>query len=506
MPYGVDGAVHAQHPTTPGTAAAAETRSPRPWLVLLTVCLGYFTANWAMAPTASILPSISRGLDLSVQEAGWVMSAYFLTLVGMVLVMGRLGDLVGQARVFGLGTLVFTCGELLCGLSPNFAVLLLGRATQGVGSAMIFGTSLAVIATAIPRRLRGRAIGMLTMSSACASLLGVGISTWSVENLTWNWAFLIPMPVGLTAAFMGFRLRLPAVRVASRRVDWLGGLLLFATITSAMLGLNHLHDGPETFEAGVHYHFGMHLVTVALFVAFVWVEQRAAAPLLRFRLLRDVNFSAGVTANGIAHMSMLATGFLVPFLLERGRGMSPSDTRVLLMVQQLSMVGCSLALGYLYDRSRSPVISILAMTSITSGLLIYGLVGGWLPYAGLLCIAAVLGGSLGGFTTVNNAGVMANAPHDQRGFAAGLVETTRQFGHTIGVSLSSSFMGAALAGVAAPTLDQYVAGFHQAAFTMGLVSSLGIVALLWPQLRGLFAGSAGETGAARPRPVAGGSE
>jgi predicted MFS family arabinose efflux permease len=200
LPSGVDGAVHAPHPTGPGGPAAAETRAPRPWLVLLTVCLGYFTASSAMAPTASILPSISAGLDLSVQEAGWVMSAYFLTLVGMVLVMGRLGDLMGQARVFGLGALVFTFGELLCGLSPSFAVLLVGRGTQGVGSAMIFGTSLAVIASAIPPRLRGRAIGLLTMSSACASLLGVGISTWSVESLSWQWAFLIPLPIGLAAS------------------------------------------------------------------------------------------------------------------------------------------------------------------------------------------------------------------------------------------------------------------------------------------------------------------
>jgi hypothetical protein len=179
---------------------------------------------------------------------------------------------------------------------------------------------------------------------------------------------------------------------------------------------------------------------------------------------------------------------------------------VLLMVQQISMVSCSLALGYLYDRSRSPIFSILAMASITTGLLIYGVLGGNLPFVGLLGIAAVLGGSLGGFTTVNNAGVMASATSDQRGFAAGLVETTRQFGHTIGVSLSSSFMGVALAGVAAPTLDQYVAGFHQAAFTMGLVSSLGIVALLWPQLRGLYPRPSRQAGAARPRPVAGGSE
>src|SRR5919202_2279682 len=99
-------------------------------------------ANWAMAPVASILPTISGSLDLSVPAAGWVMSAYFLTLVGTVLVMGRLGDVFGHARIFGLGGVAFTAGELLCGLSGSFPALLAGRALQGLGSAMILGNSL----------------------------------------------------------------------------------------------------------------------------------------------------------------------------------------------------------------------------------------------------------------------------------------------------------------------------------------------------------------------------
>lgn len=475
----------------------------RPWPVLLTVCLGYFLASWAMAPVAGILPTIARDLDLPVQAAGWVMSAYFVTLVGTVLVMGRLGDLLGHARVFGLGGLAFTLGQLLCGLSAGLPSLLAGRALQGLGSAMIMGTSLAIIALAIPARLRGRAIGMLTMAAAAASVVGVWLSTWSVEHLSWQWAFFLPLPIGIASAAFGFRMRLPTVRVASHEIDWLGGVLLFATIAAAMLSLSHLHEGPDTFQAGAPYHLEMNVLTGVLFVAFVKVEQRARAPLVGFRLLRQTEFATGITANGLAHMGMLATTFLLPFLLERGRGLGPAETGLLLMMQQLSTVTFSLLLGFLYDRARSPLFSIGLMAVIAGGLSTYGLIGGSLPFAGLLTVAVILGGSLGGFTTVNNTALMALAPSDQRGFAAGLIETTRQLGHTVGVSVSSSFMGAAVAGVAVPGVAEYVAGFQGAGLAMGSLSALGLLVLAWPRVR-----SAARAGGrlAHPRPIAGGSE
>lgn len=465
--------------------AAAPHRPPY-WVTLLTVCLGYFMASLAMNPVTSILPTITQDLGVSVTGASWIMTAYFLMLVGLVLVMGRLGDVYGHGRVFTLGIALFTLGQLLCGLVPSFLTLLAARGVQGIGSAMIFGTSLAIIASAIPGAHRGRAIGVLTMTSSISALLGVWVATWSVEHLSWHWAFLLPAPVGLLGVLLGLRLPGGGARGTARRVDWAGAAWLFATLTAALLGLNHLHEGSETFQDGAPYHVGMHVLAAVLFVGFLRVEQRAAAPLLSFKLLREARFSSGILGNSIAHMSMLATGFLIPFLLERGRQLTPADTRELLMLQQVAMVTSSLLLGYLYDRCRSPVIGLLMMASIAGGLLTLGLVGGTLPYVALIMVAVVLGAGLGGFTTVNNTAIMTMAPSDQRGFASGLVETSRQFGHTVGVSLSSSIMGAALAG-AAPLPPQYVDGFQQAALVMGIVASLGVAALIWPHARRLAA-------------------
>lgn len=485
-------------------APTPQPRTPGPRLALATACLGYFMAAWAMAPVSSILPSVADSLAVSVSAIGWVMNGYFLLLVGVVLLMGRLGDVFGHGRVFTLGVGLCTVAGLLCGLSNSYASLLAARAAQGIGSAMIFGTSLAIIAAAIPARRQGQAIGLLTVASSAAALFGVWIATWSVQHLSWHWAFILPTPIGLLGTALGLRLRLPPAQPSSRHLDWPGAVLLFATLVTAMLGLNHLHEGAETFEAGAHYHLGMHVLMLIFLMAFLKVEQRSESPLLNLALIRSVRFSAAVTGNGIAHMSMLATGFLMPFLLERGQGLTPGDTGLLLMSQQLAMVVCALGLGYLYDRTRSAFLGAAVMAVITAGLVALGLFGGGLSYGLLLLITVLMGAALGGFTTVNNTEIMSLAPRQQHGFAAGLIETTRQLGHSIGVSLSSSFVGAALADAARPRSAAYVEGFEQATFAMGLVAVAGVAALLWTSFRQNAATRAGrgEAVARRDVPVA----
>jgi DHA2 family multidrug resistance protein-like MFS transporter len=200
-------------------------------------------------------------------------------------------------------------------------------------------------------------------------------------------------------------------------------------------------------------------------------------------MLRNQRFASGIFANGIAHMSMLASSFLIPFLIERGRMMSPSDTGQLVLMMQVTMIACSLAAGLLYDRLRTPVLGWATLAAITAGLTTLGLVGASLPFAALLGIGMVLGGGLGGFTTVNNTAIMSHAGVGKRGFASGMVETTRQLGHSVGVTLSSTIMAGALVGVPTAGLPTaYASGFQQATLLMGGFAALGLLATLAPYL------------------------
>ena len=169
--------------------------------------------------------------------------------------------------------------------------------------------------------------------------------------------------------------------------------------------------------------------------------------------------------------------------LEGGRGYSPTETQDLIVVMQLSLIRASLAGGWLYARWPSSAMGVLSLGAIACGLLIMGRVGAWLPFGNLFPVVALLGAGLGIFTAVNNTSVMTSVSAEQRGFASGMVESTRQLGHSLGVSISSSVLQAALAAAAVPSLG-YRDGFSQAALTMGLVSTVGVLVVLYPSLRG----------------------
>jgi MFS family permease len=449
--------------------------------VLLIVAFGYLLASWAMNPVSSILPTITTDLNVDVTRAGWVMNAYFVLLVGGVLIAGRLGDAFGHGTLFRAGCFVFAVGALIAVVSSNFELLIAARAVQGLGSALIFGTSLALVATAFAGARLAWAVGILTVFAGLASVIGTWASTSLIQVTSWHATFLLPVAIGLViGAFAG---GLPAERRSRiADIDWLGGALLFGGLIFLLLGLNHLHEGPETFEAGAPYHLTMHGIALGFLVLFLWRQLNTPKPLVKLRLLRIPRLSTGVMANGIAHSSMLATSLIIPFLIERGDGYSPVQTQQLLLVQQISLIVCSLLGGWLYSRTGSPLIGVVSIGAIAGGLAILGRVGAELPYFGLFPIVAILGAGLGVFTSVNNTAVMASVGADQRGFASGLVETTRQLGHSVGVSISSGVLQTSLAVAVLPEIG-YREGFSEAATAMGMLSAVGVLIVLYPVLR-----------------------
>src|SRR5438876_6412551 len=323
---------------------------------------------------------------------------------------------------------------------------------------------------------------MMTFFTGLASVLGTWASTSIIQFTNWHWSFVLPIVIGVSIAVAGGGL--PSYRRTEiKDIDWLGGGLLFGGLTFLLLGLNHLHEGPETFEAGAPYHVTMHIVALGFFALFLWRQLRIPKPLIRLQLLRRPTLSAGVIANGIAHSSMLASSMLIPFLIERGEGYSPTQTQQLILVQQLSFVSMSLLGGWLYSRSGTPAIGVLSIGAIATGLAVMGRVGADLPFVGLFPVVALLGAGLGVFTAVNNTAVMASVSADQRGFASGLVETTRQLGHSLGVSISSGVLQTSLAAAAVPSLG-YLQGFSEAASVMGLVAAVGVLVVLYPVVRG----------------------
>jgi hypothetical protein len=261
-------------------------------------------------------------------------------------------------------------------------------------------------------------------------------------------------------------------------------VLLFGALTVATLSFDHVHQGEQSFQAGAHYHLPMHALALVLLLAFARVESVAANPLLRLGMLRDGHFAASVFANGVAHMSMLSAAFVIPFLLERGRGFGPSVTRDVLVLMQAATLTCSVGAGWLYDRRPSPLLHWLTFGGIAIGLLVFGLVGGSLPYGMFIATAALLGASQGAFSTVNNTAVIGAIAAGERGSAAGMLETTRHLGHSLGVSLSNGVLESLVVGaVAADLAGAYLRGFERSSLAMATLAGLAVLAIFWSQRR-----------------------
>ena len=176
-----------------------QTNSPTEipkWMALITVALGYFAVQLAMTSVPPILPTLTRLFEADVSLVSWVMTAYFLTVTSSMLMTGRLGDLMGYPQVFAWGMAVYTLATMACGLAQSMGQLIVLRGVQGIGGAMVFGNSLAIVTSAFPASQRGRAVGALVMVSSLGAMLGTVLGTLSVQYATWRWTFYLVLPLG----------------------------------------------------------------------------------------------------------------------------------------------------------------------------------------------------------------------------------------------------------------------------------------------------------------------
>jgi len=268
----------------------------------------------------------------------------------------------------------------------------------------------------------------------------------------------------------------PQVERRNRSVDVPGALLLVASLLALAASFTHLHEGEGTFQVGWQHHIGFQALAIILFIAFVAVERRAREPLVRIEYVRNAAFASAVSANGIYHMTMMATFFLTPFLFERAWGLTTVHSTLVVGAVQGVNLSAALAAGWLVDRLRWPYLSAVALAVIGAAMLTLGVFVDALDFASYTAVTLIIGLGSGFFNTANNTTIMSILPGEARGLSSGMLETTRQFGHTMAVGLGALAMGlagASLLGNAAPRA--MVTGFRFAEVLMGALALAGVV-------------------------------
>jgi MFS family permease len=426
----------------PSVVQASYSTSVQPRLAstrqtVITVTLGETLIQLGLAPVTAVLPSVAAAVGVGAVDGAWILTAYILALAGTLLVSGRLGDLVGHATMFRAGAVVLTVATAAAGLVSSFEMLVLARAAQGVGGAMISGNNLAILTHAVAAADRGKAIALVATISALAAVIGSGAGTIAVSLGGWRWLFLGLAPLAAWAAIRARRL--PTREHARADVDWWGAALLALTITLLAVALNHPHTTTDNVLMPV-YHWWLPLLAVAAGTAFFLVEQRVRTPLMDWSQLRQPIFASAIAINAVLHMTMMGAMFLGPVLVVRGLSLDSTAGGMLMVFVQGSVVVTSLVGGWLYDRTGGLWIRPLAAVVLGVGLAAWALAGITHSYLNLVVAGIVAGLGSGALLAVNNVVIMSSLPGQFRGVASGMLETTRHFGHAFGMTIPTAIL------------------------------------------------------------------
>ncbi|HEY1570987.1 MAG TPA: MFS transporter [Pseudonocardiaceae bacterium] len=408
-----------------------------PGLVVATVCIGAFMGQLDASIVSLALPAIGHDLHADSAQTEWVALGYLLTLVSLVAPVGRLADTIGRKLLYTYGFGVFALASLACGLAPNLAVLDIFRVVQALGAAMLQANSVALIATAVPRRVLGRAVGIQGAAQAVGLALGPAAGGLLLQLGSWRLLFLLTVPAGVLGVVTGWFF-LPRSRdlVPRRPVDW-RGLGLFAPAVALLmlaLSLATRSEPPALLAALV-------VVAAMLGVLFVWHARRAAAPLLDLNLLRRKALRAGLGSGLLSYTAMFGLLFTAPLALGGAYHLTSGRSGLVLTLLPVALGLTAPFAGRLADRFGARAVTVCGMAVATVGLVgIAALHPGVTTFAVLL---VVIGIGLGLFTPANNAAVMASAPACDSGSAAGVLNMTRGLGTALGIAAATLVFSAA---------------------------------------------------------------
>ena len=421
------------------------------------------------------LPRIGADLHVGLTSLQWTVNAYTLTLAGLLLLGGSLGDRLGRRRVFQVGVVWFALASVGCALAPTGEILIAVRALQGVGAALLTPGSLAILEAVFRREDRAAAVGSWSGFGAIAGALGPILGGVLVSLGTWGWrlAFLINVPLGI-AVLIASR-RIPETRdpAAAGRLDLTGAALAALGLAGVVFGLTY---GPST---GWHLPAVTSLVVgVVLVVAFVVFEVHTPHPMLPMSLFRDRTFSAGNVVTFVLYAALSGTLFLLPVQLQRVSGYTPFEAGIALLPMTAMLFLVSSRAGRLATRHGPKWFMTVGPVVAGVGLILLSRVGGHASYVADV-LPAVLVFGLGMSITVAplTATVLAAAPDGEAGVASAVNNDVARTAGLIAVAVLPGLAGITNAAYQHPAalsagFDRAVVIAGVAAMVAGLVSAL----------------------------------
>ncbi|HSU14755.1 MDR family MFS transporter [Longimicrobium sp.] len=432
-------------------AVRAEGEERSVWVVFSGLLLVMLLASLDSTIVATALPTIVGEMG-GVGHLAWVVTAYLLAQTIVTPLYGKLGDLYGRKRVLQSAVVIFLLGSVLCGMARSLEALIAFRALQGLGGGGLMVSSMAAVGDVIPPRERGRYQGIFGAVFGLSSVAGPLIGGFFTTNLTWRWIFYINLPLGIVAMVV-LAATLPANPERKRhRIDYLGA----ATLAAALSGIILLTDlGGATFPWGSPQIVGMGVASVVFLALFVWIERRAAEPVLPLRLFRNRIFTVSSAVGVVVGFAMFGSITFLPLFLQTVKGASPTGSGLQLLPVMGGMLVTSIVSGQLISRwGRYRVFPIVGTAVMSAGLFLLSRMRADTGLATASLYMLVVGMGLGMVMQVLVLAVQNSVDYEDLGVATSGATLFR----SIGGSLGTAVLGAVFASRLTATLARVMPG------------------------------------------------
>jgi DHA2 family metal-tetracycline-proton antiporter-like MFS transporter len=469
--------------------------SPKDLMIVIVIALGSFMAGLDATIVNIALPAIAKSLDISTVLASWVLNAYLIILVSLLLAASRLGDMKGYRNIFLGGFALFTAGSALCGLSSTIDMLILSRMIQAVGGAVISALGAVMVTSYLSASLRGQALGVVAMFTMLGAALGPVVGGFLTSAFSWQYIFFVNLPVGIIAIILGIHILPKMAPVApTAKLDIPGVLLIFIALGSLIVGLTSVEGNFPTLGM-------VALIVSAIFwVLFIVQERRGKEPLINTSLFANRGYSLQNINVMLIQMAMAGVMVIMPFYLELIKNIPADNAGTILLALPVGMILTAPLAGKVSDviGTKKPIITGFVICAVA--LFLLSTISAHTSVGHICIYLFLLGAGTGiAFSPLNSA-VMGECPAKDRGSTSGLVKMMTNLGSSLGVALvmlvAMIAAGPKLAQVSSHAISSTeLAGAFDAAFLFCMVLEIiGIVLMLGVAEKEPSGESSGEVG------------
>ena len=425
------------------------------WLILIATCLFTFMSTLDGSIVNIAMPTMSKDLAISMNEAEWIVSVYMITICCLLIFWGRISDTIGKIKIFKIGTLIFIMGSLFCGISSTLEMLLISRIIQATGASMTMATNYGIITENFPPEMRGRSLGVLGSFVSLGSIAGPGIGGVIIQKYTWHYIFLINIPIGIFAFVLGyFVFPKSKKKDIPLNLDYLGFILFDMFIISLFMGI-FIGQVIGFTKLSIIILF---IIAVCSFVGFIFREKRANNPLIDLTIFNNKSFSVGLTCAVLIFSSNLFMNTLLPFYLQDTLKLSSLVSGFILMCVPIAMVIVAPISGALSDKIGSEGLTFLGLFIVSVSQLLFILIGLKTTISYLVILTLLAGTGVALFQSPNNSIIMSSVEHNHLGIAGSINSLARNIGMVTGLSLSTTILYSSMTQKAGYKVNGYING------------------------------------------------